>query len=298
MLSINDYLNKILDDFVAYLDEGHELCNLKSVNFDQGRLPDYEDIHVQQYYLLRYAYAYAFEYKLMYKKLFERFTPYGSLNVTSIGCGTILDYWALACILKQGSYPNVSVNYTGIDQINWCYKMPKRNKDTVAFYKNDVIDKFSQYDSLDSDIYYFPKSISEFSNDKYGALCKIFEETPISKNQIHILISVRFDQRSLNRDLQRAEQLRCAIIKNGFVTDDDCQRFWRVRNNDEKIRRADPNFVHPANIIRILKDLNVRCIHYQWNHTNCSNNCARLNRWPILNQNQVHFLILSFERAL
>lgn len=84
MISINDYLDEIFYDFVAYLDEGHELCDLKSVNFDQGRVPDYEDIHVQQYYLLRYAYAYAFEYKRMYETLFERFIPHGSLDVNFI----------------------------------------------------------------------------------------------------------------------------------------------------------------------------------------------------------------------
>lgn len=188
MISINDYLHKILDDFASYLDEGHKLCNLKSVNFDQGRLPDYKDIHVQQYYLLRYAYAYAFEYKKMYETLFERFTPHGSLNVTSIGCGTMIDYWALACILKQGPYPDVSVNYIGIDLIDWYYLIPERQKDTVTFCQNDVLDEFSQYESLDSDIYFFPKSISEFSDDEYDDLCKIFEQTPILANRLHILI--------------------------------------------------------------------------------------------------------------
>lgn len=299
MISINDYLDEIFYDFVAYLDEGHELCDLKSVNFDQGRVPDYEDIHVQQYYLLRYAYAYAFEYKRMYETLFERFIPHGSLDVTSIGCGTMIDYWALARVLKQGPYPNVSVNYMGIDLIDWYYQIPERKKDTVTFCQNDVLDEFIQYESLNSDIYFFPKSISEFSDDEYEELCKIFEETPISVDQLHILISVRSDQGSLKRDLQRAEQLRGAIVKNGFVTDDHCRRFWTVDNEDEKIRSADSDFSHPADIVDTLKELNIRCIHYQEHHTNCSKDCInRLNRWPILKQNQVRFLILSFERVL
>ena len=301
MVSINDYLDEILDDFVSYLDEGHELCDLKSVNFDQGRVPDYEDIHVQQYYLLRYAYAYAFEYKRMYETLFERIIPHGSLDVTSIGCGTMIDYWALARVLKQGPYPNVSVNYMGIDLIDWYYKVPERKKDTVTFCQNDVLDEFLQYGSLNSDIYFFPKSISEFSDDEYEGLCKIFEETPISVNQLHILISVRSDQGSLKRDLQRAEQLRCAIIKNGFATDDHCRGFWTVdaEDEDKKIRSADSDFDHPADIVDTLKELNARCIHYQENRTNCSKDCInQLNRWPILKQNQVRFLILSFERVL
>lgn len=47
MISINSYLDRILDDFQEYLDEGHQLCDLKSVHFDQGQIPDYEDIHAK-----------------------------------------------------------------------------------------------------------------------------------------------------------------------------------------------------------------------------------------------------------
>lgn len=34
------------------------LCHLKDVHFDAGKVPDYSDIHVQQLYLLRYAYGF------------------------------------------------------------------------------------------------------------------------------------------------------------------------------------------------------------------------------------------------
>lgn len=102
----------------------------------------------------------------------------------------------------------------------------------------------------------------------------------------------------MKRDLQRAKQLRCAIKKNGFTTNDYCQKLEGACNKDEKIR-VDSDFAHPADIIGTLKELNVKCIHYQWSHTNCDSDCRnRLNRWPILNQRQVCFLILSFERAL
>ena len=299
MITINDYLNDILEDFSAYLVEGHELCRLKSVNYDQGQVPDYDDVHVQQYYLLRYAYAYAFEYKRMYEILFQRFCPHGKIHVTSIGCGTMLDYWALARILEQNTLLNCSVNYSGIDQIDWNYQIPARRMDTISFYQNDVVDELSQYDSLDSDVYFFPKSISEFSDYDFGALCKIFEESPITENQIHIMISVRSDEGSMRRDLQRAELLRQAIIKNGFMTNDHCNRYWSVNNKDEKIRLSDLDFEHPTDVIDTLKELNMRCVHFQQEHSNCHYDCVnRLTRWPILNQKQICFLILTFERVL
>lgn len=95
MLSINSYLNEILKGFQAYLREGHKLCDLRSLHYDQGQVPDYRETHVQQYYLLRYAYGYAFEYKAMYNILLKQHPFQQRISVTSIGCGAELDYWAL-----------------------------------------------------------------------------------------------------------------------------------------------------------------------------------------------------------
>ena len=61
MLTINDYLDNILEEFEDYVYSGVRLCDLKSVHFDAGKIPDYSNIHVQQLYLLRYAYAYSFK---------------------------------------------------------------------------------------------------------------------------------------------------------------------------------------------------------------------------------------------
>ena len=52
MLSINDYLDNILIDFESYARSGVKLCDLKSVHYDAGRIPDYSSLHIQQLYLL------------------------------------------------------------------------------------------------------------------------------------------------------------------------------------------------------------------------------------------------------
>lgn len=52
MITINQYLDDILSDFKDYVNSGVELCDLKDVHFDAGRVPDYSNIHVQQLYLL------------------------------------------------------------------------------------------------------------------------------------------------------------------------------------------------------------------------------------------------------
>lgn len=295
MISINNYLDTILSDFVSYLEEGHELCNLKSVNFDHGQVPDYEDVHVQQYYLLRYAYAYTFEYKLMYKTLLEKYSYQREIAITSIGCGTMLDYWALVRVLEQRGQGGIPVNYTGIDQINWKYPMTQRARDEVVFVQNDVLAEFTQYDSLDSDVYFFPKSISEFSDDDFEYFCHMFADKYIRQNRIHIMISVRSDQENMEQDSQRAKLLKKAIIRNGFKN--ICDTSWCATRPEEMIYKTDSDFKHPSDIIEHLKELNKRCSHYQENYTHCGTDCeSRLTRWPILKQGQVHFLTLTFER--
>lgn len=297
MISINKYLDRILADFQSYLDEGHELCDLKSVNYDQGQIPDYMDSHVQQYYLLRYAYGYAFEYKAMYETLLKQYPFQKKISVTSIGCGTMLDYWALTRVLKQRKMENVSIKYTGIDQVKWKYQFSPREEDKVTFCKNDAVQELAQYDKLKSDVYFFPKSISEFSDDDFKRLCKVFKKTPIKKDRIHLLVSVRSDERSQQRDSQRVELLSDAIIKNGFQTDDFSDDLQYADDPDKKIRLDDSDFEHPSDVIDCLKKLNVQCSRYQDNREHCELDCEeRLNRWPILNQGQVCYIILTFER--
>ena len=99
LISINNYLDNVFEDFQSWVDTGQNLCFLRDVNFSADNIPNYDDIHIQQYYLLRYAYGYAYEYKLMYQWLFqqsEKFIPFGNkVRVCSIGCGSRPDYWAM-----------------------------------------------------------------------------------------------------------------------------------------------------------------------------------------------------------
>jgi len=297
MISINRYLDDILYDFKRYLKEGHSLCKLKSVHFDQGQIPDYKNIHVQQYYLLRYAYGYAFEYKLMYETLLEKYPRKRRIAVTSIGCGTMLDYWALARVLKQRDKADISIRYTGIDLIDWNDRIPPRNYDNVVFYKDDAIDMLEECEQLKSNVYFFPKSISEFSDHDFKRLCKVFRTTPIKKNRIHILVSVRSNDGSMKRDCRRVQKLGNAILKNGFVENDTCSGFRRADDPEKKICKTDPDFRHPGDVFDCLKELPACCSNYRKNGEYCKEDCERRLSWrPILTQSQVCYAIFTYER--
>lgn len=167
MITINKYLDDILFDFKEYVTSGVRLCDLKEVHFDAGILPDYSDIHVQQLYLLRYAYAYSFEYKRMYASLIRRMNPGMEIAVTSIGCGSMIDYWALTRVVPN----RCTIRYRGIDTIDWSYRMEQRPQDDVLFRNADAVELVSKAKRLTADAYIFPKSISEFSKSDIEEIC-------------------------------------------------------------------------------------------------------------------------------
>lgn len=287
MIPINDYLGGVLEGFQAYLREGHQLCDLKALNYDQGQVPNYEDLHVQQYYLLRYAYGYAFEYKGMFGVLLERGAFDETISVTSIGCGAALDYWSLVRMLEQRNQAHVSVQYTGIDLVSWNYRFQTRGCDRVAFYTGDAAQTLAKNVRLESDVYVFPKSISEFSDNDFQRLCGVFQTAPILKDAFHILASIRTDENSQERDFQRIRQLRCAIVENGFQADDSRDKLYIAQEPEKKIRQTDSDFKHPSDVVDCLRKLNTCCSHYQNGQGNCQPDCReRLIRWPILKQEQ------------
>ena len=119
----------IYDDFKEYIDQNDNLCMLKTLNYQAGQKPNYSDIHIQQLYLLRYVFSYAFEYKSMFDTLFAREKFRDSIEVASIGCGNMIDYWGLVEVLDEIGNEKCYIKYRGIDTIDWNYKIEAREKD-------------------------------------------------------------------------------------------------------------------------------------------------------------------------
>ncbi len=101
MINITQYLQDIYEDLQRYIDNDVCLCKFKELNFEAGALPDYEDINIQQLYLLRYAFAYAFEYSRMYLDVLSQMDDVNNISVTSVGCGSMIDYWSLVHALEM-----------------------------------------------------------------------------------------------------------------------------------------------------------------------------------------------------
>lgn len=294
---IYEYVCNVFDDFKQYVDTNNVLCDLKSITFESNRLPDYHNVHVQQLYLLRYSYAYAYEYKFMYSNLFANNIIEGStISVTSFGCGNMIDYWALVKALNAHNQNSRTVYYTGIDVIDWQYKVRTRKKDTVLFKQADVIDYLKKQTNLNSDIYFFPKSISEFSDSDFNALCYYFHTKPILKDKFYLLVSIRPVDIWGGKDIDRVVQLVKAITVNGFVTTDDLSTYFSPQMKEENIWRLDNDFNYPTEIIDTLKNLTDKCITENSKHQDCSK-CDNINRSPILTAKYVQYQRLTFYRG-
>ena len=218
MINITQYLQDIYEDLQRYIDNDVCLCKFKELNFEAGALPDYEDINIQQLYLLRYAFAYAFEYSRMYLDVLSQMDDVNNISVISVGCGSMIDYWSLVHALEMRRKIGCSIRYVGIDKIDWNYKIPKRQNDEVHYLIGNAADIFTNNSQFISDVYFFPKSISEFSDCELNAMANSFSSKKIQKNRFFVCISLREDQGSMDRDMQKTKCIIEAIGKNGFKT--------------------------------------------------------------------------------
>lgn len=296
MIEITQYLQGIFEDFKSYIEKDVCLCKFKDLNYKAGALPNYEDINIQQLYLLRYAFAYAFEYSRMYLKVLSQMDDVNHVSVTSVGCGSMLDYWALVHALEIKRIIGSSIRYVGIDEIDWNYKFLKRQNDEVYYLTENAKDYFINNNEFDSDVYFFPKSISEFSESELNAMADSFSLKKIRKNKFFICISLREDQGSMDRDMQKTKCIIEAIEKNGFYTKWPYNRYTYFDCNDG-IVLVDNDFQYPSDALKFVTNLNLECANYKIQEMNCQFDCQKyLNRWPILRVGHIRYQVIMFER--
>ena len=297
MINITQYLQDIYEDLQRYIDNDVCLCKFKELNFEAGALPDYEDINIQQLYLLRYAFAYAFEYSRMYLDVLSQMDDVNNISVTSVGCGSMIDYWSLVHALEMRRKIGCSIRYVGIDKIDWNYKIPKRQNDEVNYLIGNAADIFTNNSQFISDVYFFPKSISEFSDCELNAMANSFSSKNIQKDRFFVCISLREDQGSIDRDIQKTKRLIEAIRKNGFCTKWPYALYTYYDRNDG-IALFDNDFQYPSEALEFVTNLNVECANYKIQEENCQSNCKKyLSRWPILKVGHIRYQVIMFERV-
>ena len=248
-------------------------------------------------YLLRYAFAYAFEYSRMYRNVLAQLDDVNNISVTSVGCGSMIDYWSLVHALERKCKIDCSIRYVGIDKIDWNYKIRQRQNDELYYLIRNAADFFANNSQFISDVYFYPKSISEFYDSELNVMANSFSSKKIQKDRFFVCISLREDQGSMDRDIQKTKCLIEAIGKNGFKIK------WRSTQNDDfacdkGIVTKDNKFQYPRDALEFVNNLNIECSKYKIQKKNCQSDCQNyLSRRPILRVGHIRYQAIMFERV-
>lgn len=237
MLTITEYLKEIFEKFEEHCNEGTvsmpELVSLGKVKQnDPHRKSDessfYSNPTYLQLYLLKYAHEYGFEYLSMYNAFIKDFENKDEISVLSLGCGAMLDYWALAYVLEKKKLSRPVVKYLGIDAIKWNHSLEAevrdKDKETFKFSQESFEHFFKRPDNEFNtyDVYFFPKSISEFSDEKKKCdeisdmemLLNQLSET--KKDTIYFCITLRKNKIVSNSDIGKVQKIIDKMTENGL----------------------------------------------------------------------------------
>ncbi|MDR3292126.1 MAG: hypothetical protein LBT10_08280 [Methanobrevibacter sp.] len=284
--SIESIIRKVYDDFYEY-NEFNIPCDLKDFTFKQN-VPNYEKKSVQQFYLLKYMYSYAFEYMTMFKKILNQREFGNNIRITSFGCGNMIDYWALIRALEENDKKEISINYTGVDSIDWNYKPKARENDTINFKHIDVKKYLNEEKYLDSEIFIFPKSLGEFSGD-IEHFCKNFKEKIKDNTNIYVLISYIKQDESNNKEFYNdlSDKIKDAITENKYDFVDEKVNEGNKRHIEKYFNEKYPNKI--KDYLMHFKS-NCKCLYKE------NEKCKLEYTHPQITQKYIQYKIMSFNK--
>ncbi len=287
---------EILKNFKSNMEEQQRYCQLKTFRFDGGNIPDYSELIIQEYYLLRYLPAYTTEYYLIYSELLEK-NFLNNINVISLGAGCGMDSWGLNFAIQDSNY-KLPVAYTGLDKVEWEY-WDNLNIDNYNLFSRDLsaIDKFI---GKDYNVIMFPKSIGEFNNFTFNNLKNIIINTEFRSDKLVLISSVRKKRDII--DIDRLEIIANTLEKNQrYKCLDDKRKYTYYSKNgmDEysKLEDVCDKYIYPGDIENFLINLNENCQKYIENGCNpCDDDCKIMNHYPIKRCSQIEYQILRLKR--
>lgn len=290
-------LNQIFNDFIMDLEETNRYCKLKSFNFSDDNLPNYNDEIIQKYYLLRFMMAYFTEYYEIYNQTIKMNFLDNRFNILSIGCGCGIDFWGLR-FAKQQINSDINIRYTGLDIVEWSY-WDSFNEE-VYFINTDI----RELQCLDEDGYnliIFPKSIGELDTLTFNQLKKAISSTKFNSNKLILISSLRSarigDDQSRTKDI--AETL---VSSNGYSILDNLDTYWyfppKSNGWDYRIKDRINGLDYPTEISNYMISFYTTCEGYINNGGKCCYfDCSKiLGRFPITTMSQVKYQIIRLER--
>ena len=276
---IDCHLSNILSSFQQHRNSVESICILRDATYENGQIPDYSNVLIREYYLLRYFYAYFAEYYYLYsiafKKLGLNFEK--PISIASVGCGAGIDFFALRAVMPYG------FRYNGFDIINWDF--PK--DDNASFSLQNI----SDIRLHDINVLMFPKSLSEFSQEEFDSFFNNFD--PHSLRYPFCIVSSMMDKGG-EYDVERTKRLERKICDTGYISQtvfpnqkDTTETFGPNENACYDLISASC----PQDVVDYLLKIKESCVP-----TSRCIDC-HIDRMPILTTDYVRFQILYFTEA-
>ena len=290
-------LNNILKDFRREIDNTNNLCTLKELDFSvEDRFPDYNNLAIQQFYLLRYLFGYFSEYVVMYRELLRSQFLKDKLKVCSIGCGCGIDLWALQYVCDEHIFGNSMERYNGIDAVKWKYRDEFKGILNVSYSDGNIATKES-FKHKDYNIFIFPKSICEFTEKEFQRLKELIINSEFRSKKFVVMGALRKSR--FTQDEQRLNEIAEVFTQNqGYEITGGNFRIAKENYMDAShINSVVKDFNFPAYVRRYLKGLPRRCSNYRKNREFCYDNCKKIiGRNPLESMSQLAYKMIFLEK--
>jgi hypothetical protein len=294
---IQSKIETVYGDFCEEAKKEENLCTLKDFSFaGAGRF--YKQPLARKFYTLKYVPAYLAEYSHIYGKILkEDFLPQDDIDILSLGCGCGVDYWGFhfAAQDRIKDFKKTS-SYTGFDLIEWEYRESIKNKHVYFF--DDDIGTQEKLDYPKYNIYFFPKSISDFPERAFNSWLKAVKRTKIKRTKIVVACSFRTKE-AKDFDDAKVDQVVKALSegKNKFKQTNEIEHLTPEENLSTGLNQLVPEFSYPSKIRNNFQN-NLNMCNAKDECPNKTDECDKMNYYPVTTQKFVNYTIRFLTRQI
>ena len=193
---------------MGYKDLGDEFPSRYDSSLDQAR------------YILRYLYAYSFEYYHVFSDIIKLGLWTDHIEITSLGCGAMLDAWSLQEATRLLIGEKASINYIGVDKAVWGENYAPKTKRSVnkTFINKKAGEYLLNQSDMKFDILFFPKSIGDiFHNDRmdFSRIIEALQKKEL-KRTFFLAFSLIMNESENEKDKKVIKELVKALEHKGY----------------------------------------------------------------------------------
>ena len=285
--TITEYLEYLTQEFLKEIRGMNAYCDLKSVSFKDGLLPDYNNRAQALLYCLRYHFGYAFEYEYIYNNHILGNITNDHINVLSVGCGNGIDLWSLDHAIGSSSSRIGQINYIGVDSIDWGEKFTGARGDNIHYINCPITQAESPLRFIrDTDVLFLPKSISELKHFDLECIANIVAPRT---NWICLAASFRTEENNFLDDMNKFDDL-IEFFEGYGLTIVSGEKNKAYIGEDKAIISIYSDYVYPDNTLDLIRNLHNECASRSDDSRECNCRCqSTLSRNPILKATQVRY---------